>query len=171
MRDEEKAKQQHGGGGGGGKEEIALTKKSKGAVAADLFFVIADVGGGRCEVVLGDDEGAELARNAFNPDNPEAAADSILEAARAKVREKVASKVTVNRGALFGLLPDRRAGLKELNVYILTRSGRVRFKTILLIREHIERLIADWAGESSVPAPRLRWGTGFSAEGEKKLDD
>lgn len=111
-----------------------------------------------------------LAKTTFNPDQVENAAEKIFSAFRDDIHGTIASKLTVSRGALFGLLPARRSGLKELSVYIVAQSARVRLKTSLLIRERIENLIDQWAQEASSPAPKLRWGTGFSSGGEKKLE-
>ncbi len=109
-----------------------------------------------------------LVKTTFNPAQVEDAAEKIFSAFRDNIHDTMASKLTVRRGALFGLLPARRSGPKELGIYIVTQSALIRLKTSLLIRERIENLINQWAQEASTTSPKLRWGTGFSSDGQKE---
>lgn len=170
VKQEEQSKTPQSASGGGAAPEAKTSRKTKGDTIADLFFVIRDIDKGECEVLLEAEDGTVLSKAVFNPERVEDAAENVFSATRDNIRETVASKQTISRGALFGLLPGRRSGLKELNMYIVVQSARIRLKTSLLIREKIENLIDQWAQESSFPAPNLRWGSGFSSDGEKMLE-
>lgn len=170
IKPEEQSKTPQTASSGGAAGETKTSRKTKGDTTADLFFVIRDVDKGECEVLLEAEDGTVLAKAVFNPERVEDAAESVFSATRDNIRQAVASRQTMSRGALFGLIPGRRSGLKELNIYIVVQSARVRLKTSLLIRARVEDLIDQWAQESSVTAPKLRWGSGFSADGEKKLE-
>lgn len=154
--------------GGGAAAEAQTSRKTKGDTHADFFLVIRDVENNECEALLETADGSVLAKTTFHPDQVENAAEKIFSAFRDNIHGTIASKLTVSRGALFGLLPARRSGLKELGIYIVAPSARIRLKTSLLIRERIENLIDQWAQESSSAPPKLRWGTGFSSDGQKK---
>lgn len=169
FKQEELSKKPRPASGGGAADEGKTSRRTKGDTTADLFFVIRDVAKGKCEVLLEAEDGTVLSKAVFNPERVEVAAENVFLATRDNIRQTVASRLTVRRGALFGLLPARRSGLKELNIYIVVQSARVRLKTSLLIREKVENLIDQWAQESSFPAPKIRWGTGLSNAGENKL--
>ena len=169
VKREEKIKIPQSDSGSGVAEKAKTTRKTRGDTSADLFIVIRDVGQNKCEALLETIDGSVLAKINFDPDKVNTADEKIFSSFRDEIRGLIASKQTVRRGALFGLLPDRRSGLKDLGVFIVTQSVRVRLKTSLLIRKKIEKLIEQWAQEASGSAPKLRWGTGLSSDGLEKL--
>ena len=168
VKQEEQAKTPQSASGDGAAAEAKTSRKTKGDANADFFLVIRDVKKNKCEALLETADGSVLVKTTFNPAQVEDAAEKIFSAFRDNIHDTMASKLTVRRGALFGLLPARRSGPKELGIYIVTQSALIRLKTSLLIRERIKNLINQWAQETSTTSPKLRWGTGFSSDGQKK---
>ncbi|MFA7157841.1 MAG: hypothetical protein WC299_00955 [Kiritimatiellia bacterium] len=164
VKQDEKTRKSQEPSGGGAAENEAAKRKTRGETSADLFIIIRDLGRDECEALLETSDGSVLARTSFDPARVESADEKIFSSMRGAIRGQIASRQTVTRGALFGLLPSRRSGLKDLGVYIVSQSVRVRLKTSLLIREKIEALIEEWAREAAGTAPKLRWGAGFSSD-------
>lgn len=168
VKQEEPSRQPPSNSGGASEAEAKTSKKTKGDISADLFLVIRDIENNACEALLETEDGSTLAKTTFNPDQVEHAAEKIFSSFRADIHDTMASKLIVRKGAFFGLFPARRSVPKEISIYIVAPSARVRLKTSLLIREQIENLIDQWAQEASSPAPKLRWGTGFAGDSREK---